>query len=111
MVNRDLYRVNKNVTHRMFTHRLSTAKIGRDGSRHPHPVWPRDPSRSRGTEDQSGRGCGEVRVAPDVLQRRRARDQECVAGEYREDCQRTETKIARPVWPGLGGMDWDFVGP
>jgi hypothetical protein len=111
MVNRDACRVNKNVTHRMFTHRLSPAKIGRDGSRHPHPVWPRDPSRSRGAEDQPGRGCGEVWVAPDVLQWRRARDQERVADEYREDRQRTENKTTRPVWPRLSGMDWDLVGP
>ena len=31
MLNQTDLVVNKNVTHRMFTHRLSTAKIGRDG--------------------------------------------------------------------------------
>src|SRR6202035_1914507 len=101
MMNRDACTVNKNVTHRMFTHRLSPAKIARDGPRHPHPFWPRDPPRSRRAEDQSGRGCGEMRAAPDLLQRCRARDQECVASEYRVDRQGTETKIARPDWPGL----------
>lgn len=102
MVNRDAFRVNKNVTHRMFTHRLSTAKIGRDGPRHPHPFWPCNPSRTRGAEDQSGRGSGEVRVASHVLQRCRARDQERLPREYRKNCQGSEEEPARTVRQGLG---------
>src|ERR1700683_5177562 len=92
MVDWGIDTVNKNVTHRMFTHRLRSANIRRDARRYPHPVWPRDLSRAGGAEEQSGRGCGNMRVAPDVLQWSRAQNPECVTKEYREDRQRAEKK-------------------
>ena len=61
---------NTNVTHRMCTHRLVTAKMRGDARRHPHPFWPRHPPHTRGTGNQSGRSGGTVRVASDLLQRR-----------------------------------------
>jgi hypothetical protein len=85
---------NTNVTHRVCTHRLVTAKMRGDARRHPHPIWPRHPPHTRGTGDQSGRGRREMRVAPDVLQWRRAGRQECVTCQHREDCQRIEEKPA-----------------
>ncbi len=42
-----------------------------------------------------------MRVASDVLQRRRARDQERVAREYREDRQGTEEEPVGPIWSYL----------
>src|SRR6202030_3537183 len=70
MLNRATCGVNINVTHRLFTHRLRLATISRDARRRSHPFWPRHPSHTRGAEDQSGRGCGPVRAASDLLQRR-----------------------------------------
>jgi hypothetical protein len=110
MVDPDAQAVNNNVTHRLFTHRLWATNIGRDAARHPTPIWPRNPPRAWGARDQSGRGCGEVRTASDILQRRRARDQERVAGEYREDCERPAEEFAGPVWSRLSGVNLDVVG-
>ena len=101
MLNRRTWRVNSDVTHRLFTHRLRLATISRDARRHPHPLWPSNPPHTRGAEDQSRRGCGEVRLASDVLQRRRTGNQERIAGEYREDRQGIEEKPARTVWSPL----------
>jgi hypothetical protein len=86
-----------NVTHRLCTHRLHGYKMSCNAPRHPHQVWPRHPTHSRGAEDQSGRGCGAVRAAPDVLQWHRARDSECVTGEHWEDRQRAEDEPAGPL--------------
>ncbi len=55
MVKQGKVRVNDNVTHRVCTHRLVTAKMRRDATRYSHPIWPRHPPHPRGTEDQSGR--------------------------------------------------------
>ena len=48
-----------------------------------------------------------LRAAPDVLQRNRARRQERVAGEYRENSQRVEEEPFGTVRSHLG----HFVGP
>src|SRR5260370_24966228 len=61
--------VKKNVTHRLFTHRLHAANMTCDAARHPNPLWPRHPAHSRRAGDQSGRGCRALRAAPDLLQR------------------------------------------
>src|SRR5260370_266760 len=55
-----------------------------DAARYSHPLWPRHPPLTRGTGNQSGRSCGTLRAAPDVLQRHRAGRQERFSGEYRE---------------------------
>src|ERR1700683_709466 len=86
--------VNKNVTHRMFTHRLRAANIRRDARRHLHPVWPRNSPHTGGAKDQPGRGCGKMRVASDLLQRCRARNPECITEKYREDWQRAEKELS-----------------
>lgn len=96
-----------NVTHRLFTHRLQLATIGRDARRHSHPFWPRNPPNTRGTEDQPGGSCGKVRIASDLLQRHRTGNQERVAGEYREDLQGIEEEpggVVRPRLTTLGSV-------
>ena len=41
------------------------------------------------------RGRGAVRLAPDILERNRARRQERVVGEHRQDCEGVEKELAR----------------
>jgi hypothetical protein len=97
MLDRWPLRVQNNVTHRMCTHRLHDLNMAVDAARHPHPIRSRHPPYPRGTGDQSGRGCGAVRAASDVLQRHRARDSERVTGEHREGCERAEDEPVEAV--------------
>jgi len=89
------------VTHWLCTHRLHNLNMAGDAARHPHTIWPRHPPHSRGAEDQSGRGCGSVWVAPDVLQRDRAGRPERIAGEHREDWERAENIALTTFREGL----------
>lgn len=96
MLNRLGLSVNRNVTHRLCTHRLHGPKMSGNAARHPHSFWPRNSPREGRAEDHPGGGCGKVRASPDVLQRYRARSEERFVAQHRTDCdgvadQPTET--------------------
>src|SRR5258708_29474548 len=90
-------RVNMNVTHRLFTHRLYVRKMGFDAAGHPNPFWSRNPPDTRGAGDQSRRGGGAVSSSPYLLQWDRTRCSERLIGEYREDCTWPEGESAGTV--------------
>ena len=86
-----------NVTHRMCTHWRRNAKIKFNAARHSYSVWPCNPSHPRGAGNQSGRGCGALRAAQNILQRRRARRAECLFGQYRKSRQGSENATSGPL--------------
>jgi len=90
-----------NVTHWVCTHCLSAAMISGDACQHSDSIWSCDSPYSRGAGDQSGGSGRALRVAPDVLQRHRARSPERLAGKHRKGVQRPKNLSARPIQPSL----------
>jgi hypothetical protein len=80
----------------MCTHRLQAEMIAVNGARYSHPLWPSNPTDSRGTRHQSGGGCLPLRASSDLLQRSRTGRAQCLDCEYRKSRQRIADNPPRP---------------